>query len=130
MKLRSTLLGIITVVTLAAPGFAQDAPRSTSAVIAQQSVTPPTASQSVPTARRKWEYYVASFSYKAGRSGFLGIGSTDSEWIFELDKKKGSLEEGLAELGNLGYELVGIDPSSPSGHGNSLYIFKREVVTP
>jgi hypothetical protein len=130
MKLRSTLLGIITVVTLATPGFAQDTSKSTSAVIAQQSVTLPTSAQSIPTARRKWEYYVASFSYKAGRNGFLGIGSTDSEWIFEFGNKKGSLKEGLAELGNLGYELVGVDPSSPSGHGDSLYIFKREVVTP
>lgn len=31
MKLRSTLLGIMTVVTLATPGFAQDAQKSTSA---------------------------------------------------------------------------------------------------
>ncbi len=129
MKLRSSLLGIITVVTLAAPGFAQDTPKSTSAVIVQQSATPPTAAQNIPTAKKKWEYYVATFSYKAGKSGFLGIGSAKSEWIFELGNKKGSLTEGLAELGNLGYELVGIDPSSPSGHEDTLYIFKREVET-
>jgi hypothetical protein len=130
MKLRSTLLGIVTVFTLATPGFAQDAPKSTSTVIAQQSVTPPTVAQNIPAVKKKWEYYVASFYYKSGKSGFFGIGSTKSEWIFELDNKKASLREGLAELGNLGYELVGIDPSSPSGHENTLYIFKREVVTP
>lgn len=129
MKLRSSLLGIITVFTLGAPGFTQDVPKSTSAPIAQQPVTPPTAAQNIPTVKKKWEYYVASFYYKSGKSGFFGIGSTKSEWLFELDNKKATLSEGLAELGNLGYELVGIDPSSPSGHENTLYIFKREVET-
>jgi hypothetical protein len=130
MKLRSTLLGIVTVITLATPSFAQEAPKITSTDIAQQSATPPTAVQTSPTARKKWEYYVVSFYYKSGKRGFFGIGSTKSEWVFQSDNKEGSLSEGLAELGNLGYELVGIDPSSPSGHDNSLYIFKREVVNP
>jgi hypothetical protein len=120
------------IVRRSGPGFAQDLRPSQAddsrrplMLIAQQPTAPTTAPP-----KRKWEYYVASFYYKSGKPDFFGIGAKKSEWIFELDDKKASLREGLAELGNLGYELVGIDPSSSSGHSDALYIFKREVEMP
>jgi hypothetical protein len=149
MKLQAGILGLIAVAALATPGFAQDArplsvgddrqlshpeltqplaARMHTILIAQKLADSPTTAQNVT--RRRWEYYTASFYYKEGKSGFFGIGSKKSEWIFELNDKKTTLAEGLAELGSLGYELVGIDPSTSTGHNNTLYIFKRLVEAP
>jgi hypothetical protein len=147
MNLRAGILGIVAVAALAAPGWAQEArplpvggasghpeltqplaARMQSVLMAQKSADAPPTVQNAP--RRRWEYYTASFYYKEGKAGFFGIGSKKSEWIFELNDKKTSLSEGLAELGSLGYELVGIDPSTSTGHNNTLYIFKRLVEAP
>jgi hypothetical protein len=84
---------------------------------------------------KKWKYYVAPCFYEEGkRSGLFGA-KEDGVWILRLDQDF-PLLEGLAQMGELGYELVGIQPSRLvfGGGGRpdwyrpaSQYIFKQPL---
>jgi Flp pilus assembly protein CpaB len=138
MKLQAGILGIMTVVALATPGFAQasrplsvasDSRSMDPMLIAQQPTNMPTAVQNNSVRRQKWEYLIAYHVYD----------NRDRE-VFVIGDKKisdGSKDEltnlrvGLAELGSLGYELVQIQAGRYQDYNRvSVYIFKRVFETP
>jgi len=80
----------------------------------------------------KWDYYAAPCEFKVTKKAGLLRGRREGYWTLELGKVY-SLEEGLSYMGQLGYELVGIQPTALAGGGqvqvwytpSFYYIFKR-----
>lgn len=85
---------------------------------------------------QKWKYYAAYCSFKeTKKSSWLLGGGREGYWALSIDKEF-SLSDGLNHMGDLGYELVGIqmtDMLSGGGEVSSwytpgcFYIFKKPV---
>lgn len=85
---------------------------------------------------KKWKYYAAYCSFKeTKKAGLLG-GQRDGYWALQLDKEFG-LADGLNHMGELGYELVGIQATDMRNGGEVMawyyprcfYIFKTPIET-
>ena len=83
---------------------------------------------------KKWKYYAAYCSFKETKKpGLLG-GQREGYWTLQLDKEF-SLSDGLTHMGELGYELVGIQLTDMRNGGEvmgwyfpcSFYIFKKPI---
>ncbi len=87
------------------------------------------------TEMRKWKYYTGYCWNKPTKMGGL-LGQTVKEacWMIRLDKEF-PLADGLNYMGNLGYELVAIQPCTewhggevPTWHNaDFFYVFKKPV---
>jgi hypothetical protein len=75
---------------------------------------------------QKWTYYVARLHWRKKRTGeFTRISQED--YFFE-GQTEYSLEDGLAHMGEAGYELVAVHPTYQEpgqAHANYIYVFKR-----
>jgi hypothetical protein len=83
---------------------------------------------------RTWRYQVAHCQFKETRKAGLLSGVSEGQWVLVLDREY-PLAEGLNRMGDLGYELAGIQlailetggraagPYAPA----SIYVFKRPV---
>jgi len=94
---------------------------------------------------QKWDYYVADCYYKVTKEPNIpnnlmrrlanqAIDEAEGDWILVLDKEF-SLSDGLTYMGNLGFELVGIQANNlKTGDINTWYqpdysyIFKRPKI--
>ncbi len=85
---------------------------------------------------KKWKYYAAYCSFKYTKEpGFLG-GKGEGYWTLRLDKEF-NLADGLNHMGELGYELVGIQATDMRNGGEGsgwynpscFYIFKKPIET-
>jgi hypothetical protein len=81
---------------------------------------------------KTWTYQVAHCKFKETRRRGLLREEREGHWILMLDGEY-TLAEGLNHMGDLGYELVGIQlailETGGSRHGqygpDSIYVFKR-----
>ena len=85
---------------------------------------------------KKWKYYPAYCSFKETKKpGLLG-GQREGYWSLQLDKEY-TLADGLDYMGELGYELVGIQATNMRNGGevstwykpDYFYIFKKPFET-
>lgn len=84
---------------------------------------------------KKWKYYAAYCSFKTTkRPGLLG-GEGEGHWTLQFDKEF-RLADGLNHMGELGYELVGIQATDLQSGGSGgwykptyFYIFKKPIET-
>ncbi len=83
---------------------------------------------------KRWKYYAAYCTFKETKApGVLG-GAREGFWMLKLDKEF-TLADGLNHMGDLGYELVGIQTTSTLAGGGSphwfepsfFYIFKKPI---
>jgi hypothetical protein len=85
---------------------------------------------------RKWKYYAATCCYKETRKAGLFSGNPEGHWVLLLDQEH-SLSDGLNHMGNLGYELVGIQQEEIRYGGQIggvyrptyIYVFKQPLDT-
>ncbi len=75
-----------------------------------------------------WEYRVISCTYRRNTSGFFE--KPKGKWLLSIDQQEYPLAEGLALLGQQGWELGGVQSremkARDSRRPDSYYIFKRE----
>jgi len=85
----------------------------------------------------KWKYYAGYCGYKiTKKAGLLG-GQEEGYLILALDKEF-TLADGLNHMGELGYELVGIQATDMRNGGDVMgwykpsyfYIFKKPLESP
>lgn len=79
----------------------------------------------------RWRYYVAQCWYKVPQVPGRASSKDEGYWVLSLDREY-PLVDGLNHMGELGYELVGIQPTGLRSGGqygqwyepSSFYVFK------
>ena len=80
---------------------------------------------------QKWKYYVGTSHFKITKEGGL-LGHKEGYWVLTLDEEF-TLQDGLQHMGDLNYELVGIQAANLKTGGSGwyqpsyFYIFKRPL---